>query len=289
MQGARIPFGERDGALIRAFEVENGLGCGCVCPGCRKPLNAANGGQKIIPHFRHAQSEDCVRGYKNGVRRAAVALIAARRGLMLPAFSHQACATTASGQSLFRDVAFNAIPVDGYTVLRFVDLGDVFAHAVLTADNRQLIIRIKIYSRAEHGRYQRLSSIEASSVEIDLSRLSLEQIINPASFEHAVLSDPATRSWIRSLRGELLIKRAAHGLATEVELSKTQWEQQRARQEAIEEARRVEQEVKAAEHVAALAAHRQSQLEAAEAQRPTGLPVKDERRARERREELIVN
>ncbi len=289
MQDAKIPFGERDGTLFRAFEVENGRACGCICPGCRKPLNAANGGLKVIPHFRHVQSEDCVRGYKEGVRRAAVALIAARRGLTLPAFSQQVSATTVSGHSLFRDVAFKAAPVDGNEVERFVDLGDVLAHAILTADNRQLIIRIKVFSRAEHERYQRLSSIEASSVEIDLSGLSLDQINDPTAFEHAVLSDSANRSWIRSLRGEILIKRVATELVAEVDLYNIQWEQERGRLQAIEETKRVEQEEKAAEHAAALAAHRQSQLEVAEAQRAAGLSLKDERGARERREELIVN
>lgn len=289
MQGTKIPFGERDGTLYRAFEIENGLGCGCICPGCRKPLNAANGGQKVIPHFRHAQSEDCVRGYKEGVRRAAVALIAARRGLTLPAFSHQVRAATASGHSLFRDVAFKAAPVGGDAVERFVDLGDVLAHAVLTADNRQLIIRIKVFSRAEHERYQRLSSIEASSVEIDLSGLGLDQINDSVAFERAVLSDPATRSWIRSLRGEMLTKRAATELAAEVDVYNAQWEQERARLQAIEDAKRLEADEKAAEHAAALAAHRQSQLEAAEVQRASGVPLEDERGARERREELIVN
>ncbi|MCC6073873.1 competence protein CoiA [Pseudomonas sp. GCM10022188] len=289
MQDVRIPFGERDGTLFRAFEVENGLACGCICPGCRKPLNAANGGQKVIPHFRHVQSEDCVRGYKEGVRRAAVALIAARRGLTLPAFSRQVSATAVSGHSLFRDVSFQAAPVIGDSVKRFVDLGDVVAHAVVTASNRQLLVRIKVFSRAEHERYQRLLRIEASSVEIDLSGLTFDQINVPAAFERAVLSDPNTRSWIRSLRGEMLIKRAVDELGAEVIVYNAQWEQERTRLQAIEDERRVEQEAKAAEHAAALAAHRQTQLEAAEAQRANGIPVKEERGARERREELIVN
>lgn len=64
MQGTQIPFSERDGVLLRAFEVANGLACNCICPGCRKTLVAANGGLKVIPHFRHAQAEDCSRGYK---------------------------------------------------------------------------------------------------------------------------------------------------------------------------------------------------------------------------------
>lgn len=200
MQDAKIPFGERDGALFRAFEVENGLACGCICPGCRKPLNAANGGLKVIPHFRHVQSEHCIRGYTEGVRRAAVALIAERRNLTLPAFSRQVSALTVSGHSLFREVAFRATLVRGDSVERFVNLGDVLAHAILNADTRQLLVRIKVSSCTGHERYQRCSSIEASSVEIDLSGLSLDQINDSVAFERAVISDPTTRSWIRMNR-----------------------------------------------------------------------------------------
>jgi len=85
MHETKIPFGERDGALFRAYEVENGLRCRCICPGCQQPLNAANNGEKVIPHFRHVKSNDCVDGFREGVRRAAVALIAQRKQLMLPA------------------------------------------------------------------------------------------------------------------------------------------------------------------------------------------------------------
>ncbi|MCY1358024.1 hypothetical protein D9M69_445410 [compost metagenome] len=289
MRVIKIPFGERGGVLFRALDVENGLACGCICPGCRKPLNAANRGQKVVPHFRHAQAENCVRGYKDGVRRAAVALIADQRGLTLPAFSRQVSATTTSGHTLSRDITFQPTKVTGDAVERFVDLGDVVAHAVLTASGRQLLVRIKVSSRAEHERYQRLASIAVSSVEIDLSGLSLEQINDPPTFERAVLSDPNTRSWIRSLRGEMLAQRATEDLAADVAAYNVKWEQERARLQAIEDARRVEQEAKAAAHTSALAAHRQAQLAAAEAQRVAGIPAKDDRGARQRREELIVD
>lgn len=54
-----------------AFEAKNGLGCGCTCLVCRKPLKAVNGGQNVVAHFRRVHSEDWVGGYKEGVRRAA--------------------------------------------------------------------------------------------------------------------------------------------------------------------------------------------------------------------------
>jgi hypothetical protein len=275
--------------LFRAFEVENGNACGCICPGCRKPLNAANGGLKVIPHFRHVHSEHCISGYKDGVRRAAVALIAAQRSITLPAFRREISAKTDPGLTLTRDVAVPETSITADKVERFVDLGDVTAHAVLTTNNRQLFVRIKVFSRAENNRYSRLSKKEASSVEIDLSGLSLGQINDPATFERAVLSDPATRSWIRSLRGEMQIKRAEAELAAEVARCNDQWELEQGPLWMIEEAKRVEQEAKVAELTAALAAHRQIQSKTAEAQRSAGILVKDERPDRKRREELIIN
>lgn len=83
MRENKIPFGERDGTLFRSHEVDNGLRCGCICPGCRQLLNAANNGEKVVPHFRHAQSNDCTDGVREGVRRAAVALIVQHKGISL--------------------------------------------------------------------------------------------------------------------------------------------------------------------------------------------------------------
>lgn len=117
----------------------------------------------------------------------------------------------------------------------------------------------------------------------------MDQINDPATFKRAVLSDPTTRSWIRSLRGEMLIKRADVELAAEVARCNDQWEREQAPLQAIEEAKRVAQEVMVAEHAAALAAHRQTQSEIAEAQRTARILAKDEPPDLKRREELIVN
>lgn len=267
MRGTKIPFGERDGVMLRAFEVANGLACNCVCPGCRRPLNAANQGLKVIPYFRHAQAEDCVRGYREGVRRAAVALIAAQRRLTLPAYYCKISTTTYSGHTLREDVTFPSEIINADDVERFVDFGEVKAHAVLIKAERKLLVRIKVSPRIEHERLKRLASIEASSIELDLSGLTLEQINDPAAFEYAVLSNPDNRSWIRSLRGERLRQRTAEKMATDVAADNTRWEQERARRQAIEDARRAELEAKVIADARALAAQRKLQLAAVEAQR----------------------
>ncbi len=252
---------------MRAFEVANGLACSCICPGCRKALVAANQGLKVIPYFRHAQTEGCTRGYKEGVRRAAVTLIVAQRRLTLPAYYHQINATTHSGSTLRSDVTFPSEVIFADNVERYVDLGTVRAHAVVTKAGRRLLVWVKVSSRTQHERHQQLASIEASSIEIDLSRLTLEQINDPATFEYAVLSYPDNRTWIRSLRGEMKEQRTAETLAAEVATDNARWEQERTRHRALEEALRAEHEAKFVAAAKALAAQRKLQSSAVEAQR----------------------
>lgn len=151
MRESKIPFGERDGVLIRAYEAENGLRCGCICPGCHQPLNAANNGEKVIPHFRHAQSNDCIDGFREGVRRAAVALIVQHKQLMLPTFLDTVSVSIASGQLLKKSVGLTPVIATADSVERFVDLDGLRGHVILHRSGRQLIVRIKLSSRMEQS------------------------------------------------------------------------------------------------------------------------------------------
>lgn len=263
MHETKIPFGERDGTLFRAHEVENGLRCSCVCPGCKQPLNAANNGEKVVPHFRHAKSNDCFDGFREGVRRAAVALIAQQKQLMLPALIETVRVATRDGRLLEEKVELQPVMIHADSVERFVDLDGLRGHAVLHQSDRQLIVRIKLSARMEHERYRQLEALEHSSMEIDLHHLALEQINDPAKFEHAVLHNSVNRLWIRSIRGEKLAAntlRKLQSLAAEIN---AQWQLEQAEREAAEQARRIELANEKAELQRALEAHRAKQLQIA--------------------------
>lgn len=263
MRENKIPFGERDGTLFRAFDVENGLRCNCICPGCRQPLNAANNGEKVVPHFRHAQSNDCTTGFREGVRRAAVALIAQHKQLLLPAFLDMARFATASGRMLEEKVELPPVAVTADSVERFVELDGLRGHAILHLSGRQLIVRIKMSSRMEHGRYHQLQALEHSSMEIDLQRLTLEQINDADSFMHVVLQDPSNRSWIRCLRGETLKALSEQRLQSRASELNATWLYEQAAREAEEQARQLAIANEAAEYDLALKAHRARQTKMA--------------------------
>lgn len=269
MHETKIPFGERDGTLFRAHEVENGLRCGCVCPGCQQPLNAANNGEKVVPHFRHAKSNDCVDGFREGVRRAAVALIAQHKQLMLPALTETVRVATQGGRLLEEMVELLPVIITPDTVERFVDLVGLRGHAVLHQSDRQLIVRIKLTARMEHERYRLLKALEHSSLEIDLNHLTLEQINDPASFEHAVLYDPENRNWIRSIRGERLAAITQQKLQSLVAELNARWHLEQDEREAAEKIRQIEIDKEKAELQLALEAHRARQLQIAVEQSAT--------------------
>jgi len=44
---------DSDGKIVHIDSVANGSGCGCICPSCKQPLVARNGGTKLIHHFAH--------------------------------------------------------------------------------------------------------------------------------------------------------------------------------------------------------------------------------------------
>lgn len=112
--------------------------------------------------------------------------------LTLPAFEGKASATTTSGRTLTRSVLLKPKIATAESVLRFVDLGEVRAHAVLKNSDRQLLIRIKLSPRSELERNKRLRDINHSSIEIDLHALSLEQINSPTDFEYPFFTTPIT-------------------------------------------------------------------------------------------------
>ena len=261
MHETKIPFGERDGTLFRAHEVENGLRCGCVCPGCKQPLNAANNGEKVVPHFRHAKSNDCFDGFREGVRRAAVALIAQQKQLMLPALIETVRVTTQGGRLLEEKVERQPVMIVADSVERFVDLGGLRGHAVLHQSDRQLIVRIKLSTRMEHERYRQLEALEHSSMEIDLHHLTLKQINDPAKFEHAVLHDSVNRQWIRSIRGERLAANALQKLQSLAAEINAQWQLEQEEREAAEQYQQIELANEKAELQRALEAHRAKQLQ----------------------------
>ena len=181
MSYAAIPWGERDGRMYLAHEVENGKRCGCLCPACRYPLVAANKGRKQAPHFRHAAAQSCEHGRSEGIRRAAVQLIAERNALLLPSYQKELRLAAKNGAVCSEQFGFSAMLIHADMVERFVGLDGVRAHALMTAQGRQ-------YQRDDNRRpWQCWHDWRASRERDDAIRQALEY----CGLEGEVLSLPS--------------------------------------------------------------------------------------------------
>jgi hypothetical protein len=78
-----LDFGlDHTGQMRGVDEVEQGLACNCVCPGCGSPLIAKKGRVRVH-HFAH-QGASCTIGAESALHRMAKQIVADERRLVEP-------------------------------------------------------------------------------------------------------------------------------------------------------------------------------------------------------------
>lgn len=155
-----------DGDTVHVSEVQRGAACGCVCPGCGKPLVARKGAE-VEHHFAHADGEECRHGYRNSLylafRRAAAELGRIR----LPAYEKNRTLTE-DGGGLHVLIPETVTPIDSIDLTR--KGGDEISGLLIVRGKRQLIIRL-LTGFGENTRSQaKLRAVGLSVLEIDLTR-----------------------------------------------------------------------------------------------------------------------
>lgn len=209
--GARIAFGEREGALYRAHEVDNGLACGCLCPACRHPLIAANRGTKVIPYFRHAADSDCVEGFLKGVLLKAREIVLDAQRLLLPAFE-ETVRDYAYSKVYTRQVQLPAAEVAAEWVEAPFDEDGLHADLALWVKGRRLLVIFGVAGRSINGKLKPLRDTHQASMVVDLCGLDLKTIHDPETFRFEVLGNPDNRRWVYSPRGEQAVRQAREAL-----------------------------------------------------------------------------
>lgn len=216
MSGNMIPFGERDGQLFQADEVANGLGCGCVCPECHRALVAANEGTKVLPYFRH-QQRACEGGHAAGVRRKAIELIVAALQVQLPPFSQAISAKTMNGFAIRKTVSFESSLLQAERAAAAVKLSGVTVDVVLTTGEHQLLVYVRAAKRQDRQKDSALLALGVSVLELDLSHLGLETILDKDAFRQVVLFDLRVRRWLHTVRGTMMAERTRQAIQAEID------------------------------------------------------------------------
>lgn len=216
MEQTLIPFGLLEGRLVRAVEVANGLACGCLCPGCKTSLIAANAGLKNIPHFRHAKTVDCRAGYESSLHKIAIALLVERKFIVTPDFEETISGWTDGGGTLSKIIRFKGRGLTATLADAEVVMPGVTPDVVYEVDGHQLLIEVRVAKKVDHDKHTRLRALSLSTLEINISNLDMRTICDPDLFEQALLHDPRNKHWVHSNRGVQMVNEARNELASEI-------------------------------------------------------------------------
>lgn len=201
MTALLLPFARRnsDGELVAPDEVARGLACDCSCPGCRQPVQARKGTEKVW-HFAHDKASDCGSGYEISVHELAKQLIRQQMRLLIPALDVQAEAWDAFGRRLTEQVRVfesRAVPLDGCELSRPRELdGDMVTPDVTgRVEDREILIEITVFHRLMPEKRDRLLQMGVACMQIDLSQFKTIQATREL-LTAALLEDSTNRHWI---------------------------------------------------------------------------------------------
>ncbi|MGR7921234.1 hypothetical protein ACU6RQ_09015 [Zobellella denitrificans] len=189
----RVPYGLKEGRLYGPGETARGKECGCVCPGCQRPL-VANQGKKKRAYFSHYQVVDCIGGYESAVHLMAKQVIRDHLTVLAPAFGKTLTQLLASSEGMQRYVEkepewlrFNKVQLE---VSAEGSRPDIVGWLT---DDTPVYIEVFVTHAVPDDKKERFS--EKNMFELDLSHLSQDSIADLEIFTKEVL-ELAPRHWI---------------------------------------------------------------------------------------------
>lgn len=180
-----------DGTAVHISEVVRGLGCDCVCPGCRAQLEAVNSENphwKKHPHFRHHNAPESVACEVAAVTKAAKQALSEAQEFQLPDQAVVGEAKSADGKSFSHriDQPGQILAVTQYTSVDATD-------AILTLADGQ-IIYVRLIATGIPIAGDPPKQTKFAEVVIDISDPVLRTASKEVFRQHISLS-PEQRRW----------------------------------------------------------------------------------------------
>ena len=189
-----VPFGLKDGTLHFVSDVPSGLKCGCVCPECHQPLVARNRpspDRQRAFHFQHASISTCVGGRESAIHRMAKEIIASATTLLLPEWRSGEIAIPALALALQGKPAIEVPLLEGR--LRPDALVNGGCAGTTLAS---LLVEIRVCHAVDWAKRALTKESRFSMIEIDLSDVTDEQLLDSEAFHLLVLEETGNRKWI---------------------------------------------------------------------------------------------
>ncbi|NGP75148.1 hypothetical protein G3570_00775 [Balneolaceae bacterium YR4-1] len=214
----KLPFGLKGDKICHISNVTNGLSCGCECPNCGKKLVAKNNGTEKAHHFAHYHSKECKGSLETAIHVMAKQVIKTELEIYTPKYEraislvdddnmqHQGKSTHIRPAKLKLDRVDTEVSKEGYRP-------DVVAYV----KGKALNIEIKVTHEVDEKKRKIIKSVQEPMLEIDLSNLTEETLLDLEKFECEVNRNVNNRYWINNPKGDLIFKRRLKKLRQKVD------------------------------------------------------------------------
>lgn len=168
MKNIKLPYGINTiREVVYIDNAKNGIECECICPACKSPLVAKNGGQKREHHFAHLNIVECEHGYQSALHYMAKDL-----------FLEMEYLTFVKNEKLVK------YKIDSVELERKVS--DIIPDILVTCDGKQFIVEIYVTHSVDDEKKEKIKSLQMSAIEIDLSKFRNETIDKEINLERAL-------------------------------------------------------------------------------------------------------
>ena len=173
---ASVPFGLKDGVMYEPLQVVLGQHCGCVCPGCSRPLMAKHCLKSdTIAHFAHMPGDDCSYGRETSIHLAAKQLIEQYKKIHLPSLIAEAVLQDING---FEHKALKTLAQSGLKTFNAVRLEQKVSDfrpdlIAVNEDGSELLIEIAVTHFVDVEKQAKIDKCGIALIEIDCKSVPL--------------------------------------------------------------------------------------------------------------------
>lgn len=205
----RTSFGLLNGRIVSAFEVANGMSCGCTCPGCGAALIAKQG-KKVVWHFSHFRApahQSCV---ETAIHAAAKQVLLDENWLRVPRVNVIVEGRALSGKLLWKEAV-----VAEERVIRFdVSKEEVWEvnmrpDVVGYRGDKRMLVEMYFSHKVDEQKLEKIQASRLPTIEIDLSDLDLNTGFD--AVQQRVLEGLHYKEWLfhpglEKIRASLLVE-----------------------------------------------------------------------------------
>ena len=185
----KVPYGIRNGKSLHITEVENGLGCNCVCIGCGTTLIAKTNHK--TPHFAHYSSEQCEHALETSLHLIAKEIIVSSGGLFLPALQFMPPVNITESKKIYLEQP-RLYNLD--SAVKEIDMGSIVPDILVDSQGMQILVEIYVTHKVDEAKLKKIRGLDISAIEIDLSKCSRE--FSREELKQRLIHDISCKKWL---------------------------------------------------------------------------------------------